>query len=197
MKNWSTDARYAARRLMSRKSYTLIAVITLALGVGGTAAVFGIARPLILDPLPYPNADRVAAFWRPGWWNEEEFTYLRDSPATLSTVVGDGRLEVAKLPKASFDMLVLDAFRSDAIPVHLLTAEAMRMYADRLRPGGVLGVMTLLLQAETDLARWAYARDPTHVAFYRPRTLRWIAGRHGWRLTTDARRIALFESPVG
>jgi hypothetical protein len=68
------------------------------------------------------------------------FTYLRDSPATISTVVGDGRLEVAKLPKASLDMLVLDAFSSDAIPVHLLTAEAMRTYADRLRPGGVLVV---------------------------------------------------------
>ena len=78
MKNWSTDARYAARRLMSRPSYTLVAVLTLALGVGGTAAVFGIARPLILDPLPYANADQVAAFWRSGWWNEEEFTYLRD-----------------------------------------------------------------------------------------------------------------------
>lgn len=101
MKNWSTDARYAARRLMSRKSYTLIAVITLALGVGGTAAVFGIARPLIFDPLPYPNADRVAAFWRPGWWNEEEFTYLRDRfagfrmvaahrPADFTLRPGDG-----------------------------------------------------------------------------------------------------------
>jgi predicted permease len=86
MRNWTTDARYAARRLMSRRSYTLIAVITLALGVGGTAAVFGIARPLIFDPLPYPNADQIAAFWRPGWWNEEEFTFLRDKFAGFRVV---------------------------------------------------------------------------------------------------------------
>ena len=46
--------------------------------IGGTAAVFGIARPLIFDPLPYANADKVGAFWNPGWWREEEYTYLRD-----------------------------------------------------------------------------------------------------------------------
>lgn len=86
MRNWTTDARYAARRLMARRSYTLIAVITLSLGVGGTAAVFGIARPLIFDPLPYANADQVAAFWRPGWWNEEEFTFLRDKFAGFRAV---------------------------------------------------------------------------------------------------------------
>ena len=68
------------------------------------------------------------------------FTYLRDSQASVKTTVGDGRLEVEKLPKASLDMLVLDAFSSDAIPVHLLTTEAMRTYADRLRPGGMLVV---------------------------------------------------------
>lgn len=73
---------------------------------------------------------------------------------------------------------------------------AFARLAGLLRPGGWLGVMTLLLQAETDLAHWAYARDPTHVAFYRPRTLRWIAARHGWRLTTDGRRIALFQRPA-
>ncbi|HMC55959.1 MAG TPA: ADOP family duplicated permease [Gemmatimonadaceae bacterium] len=77
-KNWLTDARYATRRLRARPGYTMLAVLTLALGIGGTAAVFGIARPLILDPLPYANADHVAFFWRPGWWNEEEYSYLRD-----------------------------------------------------------------------------------------------------------------------
>ncbi len=78
IKHWMTDARYAARRLRTRPAYTLLAVLTLALGIGGTAAVFGIARPLIFDPLPYANADQVGAFWNPGWWREEEYTYLRD-----------------------------------------------------------------------------------------------------------------------
>ena len=78
VRNWLIDARYAARRLRTRPAYTLLAVLTLALGIGGTAAVFGLARPLILDPLPYANANEVGAFWMPGWWTEEEFLYLRD-----------------------------------------------------------------------------------------------------------------------
>lgn len=64
-----------------------------------------------------------------------------------------------------------------------------------LRPGAWLGVMTLLLQDNTDLARWSYARDPTHVAFYRPRTLQWISDRYGWRLESDGIRVALFRKP--
>jgi len=77
VKTWLTDIRYAARRLRAHPGYTLLSVLTLALGIGGTAAVFGLARPLILDPLPYTNANEVGAFWMPGWWTEEEFLYLR------------------------------------------------------------------------------------------------------------------------
>jgi hypothetical protein len=68
------------------------------------------------------------------------FTYLRDSQARISTTVGDGRLEMSKLPEASLDMVLLDAFSSDSIPIHLLTVEAMRTYTERLRPGGLLVV---------------------------------------------------------
>jgi predicted permease len=78
MRTWFTDATYAARRLRARPIYTLIAVITLALGIGGTAAIFGIARPVILDPLPYANAKELGMFWLPGWWTEEEYLYIRD-----------------------------------------------------------------------------------------------------------------------
>lgn len=65
-----------------------------------------------------------------------------------------------------------------------------------LRPGGWLGVMTLLLREDVDFTTWYYVRDPTHVAFYRPRTLRWIAARFGWSLTTDGVRVALFGKPA-
>src|SRR5688500_4708623 len=75
--NWLTDVRYTARRLRTRPAYTIVAGLTLALGIGGTAAVFGVARPLMFDPLPYANADSVASFWFSGSWNEEEFTHLR------------------------------------------------------------------------------------------------------------------------
>ncbi|HEY9429650.1 MAG TPA: ADOP family duplicated permease [Gemmatimonadaceae bacterium] len=77
LRNLFADARYAARRLRARPVYTLVAVLTLGLGIGGTAAVFGIARPLMFEPLPYANASEAGTFWMPGWWTEEEFLYLR------------------------------------------------------------------------------------------------------------------------
>lgn len=56
--------------------------------------------------------------------------------------------------------------------------------------------MTLLLREDVDFTTWYYVRDPTHVAFYRPRTLGWIAARFGWSLTTDGVRVALFGKPA-
>ncbi len=66
------------------------------------------------------------------------FTFLEDSAADVDVVVGDGRLELAHQPAGEFDLIVLDAFSSDSIPVHLLTQEAMDEYASRLVPGGSL-----------------------------------------------------------
>lgn len=66
------------------------------------------------------------------------FTYLRDSDAEVRTVVGDGRLRLEERAPGSFDLLVLDAFSSDSIPIHLLTQEAFEVYRDRLTPDGVL-----------------------------------------------------------
>jgi len=88
LKTWMTDARYAMRRLRVRPGYTFLAVLTLALGIGGTAAVFGIARPLIFDRLPYPNADRVVTFWMPGWWTEEELLFMRRKYSGFTEVAG-------------------------------------------------------------------------------------------------------------
>jgi len=68
------------------------------------------------------------------------FTYLADSEAEIETITGDGRLKVAEQPEGRFDALMLDAFSSDAIPVHLLTEDAMRMYASRIKPDGYLAV---------------------------------------------------------
>ena len=68
----------------------------------------------------------------------EYFTFLRDSPAEVEVVIGDGRLEVAKAEDGSFGLLVLDAFSSDAIPTHLLTREALELYLRKLQPRGLL-----------------------------------------------------------
>ncbi len=67
------------------------------------------------------------------------FSFLRRSHARVSITTGDGRLTLAQEPKDSFDLIFLDAFNGNAIPVHLLTTEAMQVYLDRLRPHGILG----------------------------------------------------------
>jgi hypothetical protein len=66
------------------------------------------------------------------------FTYLSDMPQQPRIVVGDGRLSLAREPDGSFGLIVLDAFSSDAIPVHLLTREAFDLYFRKLAPGGLL-----------------------------------------------------------
>lgn len=68
------------------------------------------------------------------------FTYLADSPARIEPVLGDGRLMLEREPDQGFDLLALDAFSGDAIPVHLLTLEALGTYLRHLRPDGILAV---------------------------------------------------------
>jgi hypothetical protein len=67
-----------------------------------------------------------------------QFTYLSDSPARTRVVLGDARIALAKEPSRSFDVLVVDAFSSDAIPVHMLTREALQLYLQKLDAGGML-----------------------------------------------------------
>ena len=64
------------------------------------------------------------------------FTYLRDCPPAKRIVLGDARLSLVQEPDSSYDFIVLDAFSSDAIPVHLMTREALALYLRKLAPGG-------------------------------------------------------------
>lgn len=66
------------------------------------------------------------------------FTFLRDCPPGAAVVLGDARLTLAREPDGRYALLVLDAFSSDAIPVHLLTREALAVYRRVLEPGGLL-----------------------------------------------------------
>lgn len=66
------------------------------------------------------------------------FTYFRDCPARGRVVIGDGRTTLAAAAAGAFDLIILDAFSSDAIPVHLLTREALALYRDKLAEGGIL-----------------------------------------------------------
>jgi len=72
------------------------------------------------------------------------FDFLQESRAQIEIVLGDGRLslerEAQELGSRQFDVFVVDAFTSDAIPVHLLTQEAFRVYVQHLRPDGVIAI---------------------------------------------------------
>ena len=70
----------------------------------------------------------------------EHFTFLGDARATLELISGDGRLALEREPAQNYDVLVIDAFSGDAIPVHLLTLEAMKLYFHHLKPDGVLAL---------------------------------------------------------
>jgi spermidine synthase len=66
------------------------------------------------------------------------FTFLYDCPAKINVVLGDARLSMVKRPDFNYDLIVLDAFSSDAIPVHLITREAIKLYLNRLAEDGIL-----------------------------------------------------------
>lgn len=74
----------------------------------------------------------------------EQFTYLKRSPAQIDVVMGDARLSMERELETGgpqqFDLLALDAFSSDAIPVHLLTKEAFEIYLRHIKPDGVIAV---------------------------------------------------------
>ncbi|MEX1019586.1 MAG: class I SAM-dependent methyltransferase [Litorilinea sp.] len=62
-----------------------------------------------------------------------------------------------------------------------------------LRPGGILGIMTGILYDDATFADWWYVKDPTHVCFYRPETMQWIAEFYHWELTTPHENVAIYR----
>jgi spermidine synthase len=87
------------------------------------------------------------------------FTYLRDSRAAVSVVEGEGRAMLNREDPQGFDVLVVDAFSGDAIPLHLLTREAMEVYRLQLAVGGVIAfhVSNSYLNLAPEIARLADA----------------------------------------
>ncbi len=78
-----------------------------------------------------PDVERIAR-------DPNYFTFLEDCQGTCDVVLGDGRLTMATEENDSFDIIILDAFSSDAIPAHLLTREALQLYRQKLKPDGVI-----------------------------------------------------------
>jgi len=115
-----------ALRFCCRNAPRRIGVV--GLGVG-TLAAYGQSGDSItfyeIDPL----VERLA---------RARFAYLHESRAQVDVILGDARLSMEQQPPHGYDVLVLDAFSGDAIPVHLLTAQAIALYRRHLKPDGVL-----------------------------------------------------------
>ena len=105
------------------------AVGILGLGAGGIAAYALPGQRWTYYEID-PAVNRIAH-------DPRMFTYLSGSPAPIHVVLGDGRLSLAK-SRETYDMIVLDAYSSDAIPVHLLTRESLQLYLQHLSPDGLI-----------------------------------------------------------
>jgi hypothetical protein len=68
----------------------------------------------------------------------ERFTFLTSCAPDAPVVIGDARLTLVDAPDAAYDLIIVDAFSSDAIPIHLMTREAMALYARKIAPGGMI-----------------------------------------------------------
>jgi hypothetical protein len=120
------------------------------LGAGSLAAYGEAGQELTFFEID-PVVARIAG-------DPEYFTFLHDCPARVHVRLGDARLSLGDEPDGRFGMLVIDAFSSDAIPLHLLTREALQLYLRKLAPDGVLAfhVSNRYLKLEdvlADLAR--------------------------------------------
>ena len=124
------------------------------------------------------------------------FWYLGGSPARTSVVLGDARLSLEREPPQHFDVLVVDAFISDSIPIHLLTRQAFALYWRHLKPDGVLAVH--VSNKFVDLAPIVAeaAAETGKTARLLHNDLDWKNGvaQSSWMLVTS--RTGLFERPL-
>ena len=100
------------------------------IGLGaGSIAVYGDGDDIYRFYDINPAVERIARTW---------FTYLADCPSKVEVVLGDARLSLEREAPNQFDVLAVDAFSGDSIPVHLITVEAFTEYLRHMKPGGVL-----------------------------------------------------------
>ncbi|WP_316393740.1 fused MFS/spermidine synthase [Bradyrhizobium sp. 33ap4] len=98
------------------------------------------------------------------------FTYLQNCEPNLKPVIGDARLTFAKEPDGAYDLIIVDAYSSDAIPIHLATEEAMAIYKEKLAPQGAvvmhvsnrhleLASVVVGIADANDMKSWVYSED--------------------------------------
>ncbi len=112
---------------------------------------------------------------------KSEFTFLADSAARIEIVLGDGRLSLEREAPRQFDLLAVDAFSSDSIPVHLITREALGAYLRHVRPGGIVAfhVSNRFLALVPIVARLAQEHGAHAVVVYES------SGEEGERTRSD------------
>jgi hypothetical protein len=117
---------FASLREMQPKRTLAVGVIGLGAGVLGAWTRPGDALVF------YEISPRVVDIAR------REFTFLHDTSAKTEVILGDGRLSLEREPPRGYDVLGIDAFSGDSIPMHLVTREAMAIYLKHLKPDGVI-----------------------------------------------------------
>ncbi|HET9764217.1 MAG TPA: fused MFS/spermidine synthase [Casimicrobiaceae bacterium] len=116
-----------------------------------------------------------------------EFTYIGKSDATVEIALGDARLSLEREPPQGFDVLAIDAFSSDAIPVHLITNEALSVYRRHVRPGGVIAfhVTNRYLDLAPVVQQLAYAQN-LHAVLVADDGEEPMGSRSDWVLVSDS-----------
>src|SRR4029453_1319941 len=100
--------------------------------------------------------------------NAEYFTYLQKCAlGPTQIILGDARLQLQNAPDHHYGLIVLDAFNSDAIPIHLMTQEAIALYMSKLATGGMLAfhISNRSLRLDTALATLAKQNSATSLSF--------------------------------
>lgn len=117
-------------RMLRTPEHPNIRYAVLGLGIGSLSC-FAQAGDYVRFYEINPAVPRVA---------REQFTLLKDSPAKIDIVMGDGRLSLEREPSQQLDFLAADAFSSDSIPVHLITREAIQLYMKHVKPEGLIAI---------------------------------------------------------
>jgi hypothetical protein len=192
-----------------RRTPVVSRVGVVGLGVGSLAAYGTTGQEFTFFEID-PAVERIAR-------DPAFFHYLADCRARWRVVLGDARISLAREPDGSYGLIVLDAFSGDAVPVHLLTREAMRIYRAKLADGGLIALhisnnyldlepvirelardagLVGLDQNETTvpLNEFNQGRMPSHwvVLARRQSDLAPLADRPGWRPLTGPREASLW-----
>jgi spermidine synthase len=176
-------------------------VAVIGLGVGSLAAYARHGQQWTFYEID-PAVERIAR-------TEGYFTHLSTCAGSCRVVLGDARLSLAQTAAPAYDVMVLDAFSSDAIPVHLLTREAVAVYLSRLAPGGVLAfhisnnhlslapVVAALAHSHHLIAFEQYDRSGLEIDH--KSASRWVVAARALAdlgpLTTDSRWVRLEPEP--